>query len=238
MKPFDLNLIWKAFKAASTLANASEYPKALGITPEAYDALYAECGAFKEAVENGESCRANSTETKILESLSPEALTIWRDLKDIENQDKHVIAQLALAKGGDVMRQRMLALGLVETNFQVSRCLKLLKITKREMDKWLRDDPEFQELVAEIQFAKRNYAEDALFRLVGEGSEKAVLFANERLNREQYGNEIKVSGEIAHTSGTLDLAALDLPPALESAILDHLQNRGFVDSDGLLIDRS
>lgn len=171
---------------------------------------------------------------KILASLSPDAKQIWLDIKDV-GTDKAAAAQVLLAQNGAAMKQRLFVLGLMETNFQVARVQRLLNISKKEMDIWVRDYPEFQELISEIQFLKRSLAEEALFDLVLSREPRAVLFANERLNKETYGNEVKVTGEVAHTQGVLDLAALGLPFELEKQILAHISSKALLDSDGTLI---
>jgi hypothetical protein len=226
----DPNILWKAALASIKHTTLESLSEALQVPCNELEALVASNPALGNAIDAG---RKYGTPT-VLSLLSDEARALWNDLKNTDNIDKHQRALLLLADGGDTLRQRMLVFSLMETNFQTARCLRALKISKKQYDTWLANDPGFKELVEEIAFAKRNVAEEALFDLVVQRSEKAVMFANERLNRTDYGNKVEVNGQVEHTTGVLDLASLNLPFELERQLLEHMQNSGLVDTDGLL----
>jgi hypothetical protein len=238
MSKHDLSLLWRVALAAREHGHETEaVSKALGITSLELEGLLASWEPLAQAMQAGVDSRRladNSPQDKILASLSPDAKQIWLDIK-MGPEDKSQAAQVLLAQNGALMKQRLFALGLMETNYQVARVLKLLNISKKELDSWTRDYPEFQELLTEIQFVKKNLAEQALFSLIESGEPRAVLFANERLNKETYGNEVKISGEITQAPGVLDLAALGLPFELEKQILAHISSKALLDSDGTLI---
>lgn len=241
MSKHDLSLLWKTALAAREHGdNLETVAKALNRSLDELEALLAAWEPLALALAAGVDSRrlaANSPQDKILASLSPDAKQIWLDIKDV-GTDKATAAQLLLAQNGAAMKQRLFVLGLMETNFQVARVQRLLNISKKEMDIWVRDYPEFQELLTEIQFIKKGLAEEALFDLVSQREPRAVLFCNERLNKETYGNEVKISGEVAHTQGILDLASLGLPFELEKQLLQFLQSKAITDSDGTLITQS
>lgn len=241
MSKHDNSLLWSVALAAREYGDdVDSIAKALDIAPNALKDLLADWEPLAQSLAAGVDSRrlaANSPQDKILASLSPDAKQIWLDIKDV-GTDKATAAQVLLAQNGAAMKQRLFVLGLMETNFQVARVQKLLNISKKEMDIWVRDYPEFQELVSEIQFLKRSLAEEALFDLVLSREPRAVLFANERLNKETYGNEVKISGEITQAAGVLDLASLGLPFELEKQILAHISSKALLDSDGTLITQS
>lgn len=235
MTKHDLSLLWRISLAAREYGNNLDaIAKALDIAPGSLKALITSWEPLAQAMQAGVDSKPLEAQDKILASLSPDAKQIWLDIKDV-GTDRATAAQVLLAQNGAAMKQRLFVLGLMETNFQVSRVQRLLNISKKEMDVWVRDYPEFQELLTEIQFIKKGLAEEALFDLVASREPRAVLFANERLNKETYGNEVKVTGEIIQAAGVLDLAALGLPFELEKQILAHISSKGLQDSDGTLI---
>jgi hypothetical protein len=72
--------------------------------------------------------------------------------------------------------------------------------------------------------------------LVEDGNAKAIIFANERLNREQYGQKIEVTGQVNHIHAHIDVSKLDLDPETKSKILLACKQAGMLDMDGLLIE--
>ena len=152
-----------------------------------------------------------------------------------EKTDKEAV-MYNLATRGDFDKQRLLVHALSVTRFDLNRCCQMLDISKAHLDRWAKDDPRFAKLWAEVHFQKQNFVESALMELVADGNTRAILFANERLNREQYGQEIKVTGQVNHVHAHIDISKLDLAPETLSQILYACKQAGLTDQDGLLIE--
>jgi hypothetical protein len=87
-------------------------------------------------------------------------------------------------------------------------------------------------MIADIQAAKRHFVEGRLMGLVSAGSERATLFAAERLMKDTYGAKLTVEGNVSHTHTALDLGRL--PVAVKAQIFELLESSGVIDPDGLL----
>jgi hypothetical protein len=125
--------------------------------------------------------------------------------------------------------------GLVESHFDINGALKALRIPLRTFQSWVKNDPEFAEMISEVQDQKKQFIEGRLFRLIAMGSERATIFGAERLLKETYGAELKHSGQIDHNhqhNTGLDLSKL--PVEVRSQIFEILASSNLIDQDGLL----
>lgn len=231
---FNQDLIWQAYRLS--LKHGSDSPsqiyQELGITESAYTEFLNTQPSFQRAVEAGNQDRL----PMCFEDLSEESKETWKILSDSKSDaDSKQRALMLLANNGERERQKLLAFALMQNHFDVKGACNALKIPLKTYRKWL-NDPEFSDLIAEVQDAKRYLVESQLFRLVAHGSERATIFATERLLKDQYGAEIKHSGNITHDhthSSGLDLAKL--PVEVRSKIFEILQEHSqIVDPDGLL----
>jgi hypothetical protein len=95
--------------------------------------------------------------------------------------------------------------------------------------------PTIAEMIAEVQASKRFFVEGQLFKLIALGSEKATMFAAERLMPKEYGNKIQHSGSIEHNhTHTQQLDLANLPTEVRGKIFELLMDSGMIDPDGLL----
>jgi len=170
------------------------------------------------------------------ESLSDESKAYWDILNSAKSTpDVKQAALIAIANNGERERQKLLAYGLLSNFFDVQAACKALSIPLKQFHKWVQTDPEFSSLIAEVQQAKLHFIESQLFKLIAVGSEKATMFAAERLMRDKYGAKIEHSGSIDHNhqhTQTLDLS--NLPIEIRGQILDLLRQSALTDPDGLL----
>jgi hypothetical protein len=87
-------------------------------------------------------------------------------------------------------------------------------------------------MIADIQAAKRHFVEGRLMGLVSAGSERATLFAAERLMKDVYGQKIEHTGTVNVNHASIDLGRL--PVAVKAQIFELLESSGVIDPDGLL----
>ena len=174
----------------------------------------------------------------VFADLSDASKEIWKTLTDREAfPDAKQLALLAVANGGKREQQKLLIYGLVESHFDVNSALKALKIPLKTFRNWVKDDPEFAEMISEVQDQKKAFIEGRLFKLIAMGSERATIFGAERLLKETYGAELKHTGNIEHNhqhNTGLDLSKL--PVEVRSQIFEILAQSNLVDPDGLLAE--
>lgn len=172
--------------------------------------------------------------------LDPSLQNLWDAIENNETKGGG-IARLdrILADHGKNARQSLFLHALVNSHFSPTRAMERVGIDKRQLDDWKDNDPDFAQLVEDIQWHKGNYFEEALVKQVEKGNISAILFANARYNQKRgYGTksevDVTVSGEVRHTHA-IDLAELDLSPACRLEIVQarrkkeqELENRRLI----------
>jgi hypothetical protein len=136
---------------------------------------------------------------------------VWRELTKAEEGGGVAILEQILMDHGRATRQRLYLHALVESDFNPSRAMSRMRVTRTELRDWLNTDPAFAELVEEMQEHKKNFFEESLVRLAAAGETAAVIFANKTLNKDRgyavsADLNVKHSGQIQHN--VLDLAEL------------------------------
>ena len=231
MDEFDLDLIHKAYAVALDFDTPEDRAKALKISVERLQELQATWTPFANAIAAAGQRKALNG---ISEFIDPETRKSWELITGTDAPEKQA-ALIAFANGAEVTRQKIFMQACIETYFDVTRVCKILGIGKKTLDNW-KKSPEFLEMLQSIQFAKAQFAESMLFKLVAQGSEKAVLEANKALNRSTYGDKLEVSGQINHAHAVISLDALDLPLETRLTILQAAKVAGMIDQDGLMVD--
>jgi hypothetical protein len=237
---FSLDRIWQAFSFALTTTSDPELAAALGITEGKLKEWKQSEPAFYRAILAARKAGADSRGGNGLiarhvgNSLPKELRELWEELSEAKSDREAVMYNLATR--GDFDKQRLLVHALSVTRFDLNACCQMLDISKAQLDKWAKGDPRFAKLWDEVYFQKRNFVESKLMDLVEDGNAKAIIFANERLNREQYGQKIEVTGQVNHIHAHIDVSKLDLDSETKSKILLACKQAGMLDMDGLLIE--
>lgn len=154
----------------------------------------------------------------IYKMLSPEAKEVWKELNRVVKNSSYVDRVEALfEKNGTLMRQHLFIHALVLNSYNMSKAMRKLAISKKTLDKW-KFDKQFSDLLDEINFHKGQLFESKLVDAVVEGDTSLVRFANERFNREIYGNKIDInhSGNINNTTTQLNVPIMELELDLDT----------------------
>ena len=233
--------IWQAYQAALTCTSDKEIAVALGISENKLKEWKAEYPPFYRAIisaraNNANSGNANLMAQHISNSLPPELKKLWDELNGEDITAKEAV-MFNMATRGDYDKQRLLVHALSVTRFDLNKCCQMLDIPKAKLDAWVRSDPRFSELWAEVHFAKQNFLESALMNKVASGDTKSIIFANQTLNRDRgYGQTVRVEGTVNHVHAVIDVAKLDLDTDTRAKILLAVKQAGMTDLDGLLIE--
>ena len=225
---------WRIYRAYLRSGEVKAAAEEIGIS---HEDLQQRLAADPELAQAAQAAMADRLPA-CFESLSDESKAYW----DILNSTKSTIdskqaALIAIANNGERERQKLLAWGLTCNHYDVQAACKALDISMSQFRKWTQNDPEFIELLNDIQHNKLHFIESKLFQLVAQGSERATMFAAERLMRDKYGAKLEHLGTIDHRhehTQTLDLS--NLPIEIRGQILDLLRQSGQTDPDGLLVD--
>jgi transposase len=105
------------------------------------------------------------------------------------------------------VRQRLFLYAWTQSNFSISVALRKVCVSRATFEKW-KQEPEFQDLVQEIEWHRKNFFEDALTNLVQLGDSSATIFANKTQNADRGYND-KSTVEHKH-SGSIDVNIIDI----------------------------
>ena len=141
-----------------------------------------------------------------IQFLSPEARKTWDQIVNLD--DFNAIKQVFSGKGIK-LKQQIFCQALLHTGFNSSRACHMSGITFRELQNW-KADFDFNQMLEDIQFHKKNFFEGALTQLVEERHPAAVMFVNRTINADRgYGEKIQIE-ETGGGHSQWDLSDLDL----------------------------
>lgn len=227
------DLIWQAYRLVLRYGLSDPKPiyTELGISESQFTEFQKTEPSFQRAIAAAEADRLPA----VFADLSDESKELWKILTETKAEaGSKEKALLVVAEGGKRQQQRLLLYGLVESHFDINGALKALRIPLRTFRNWVADDPEFAEMISEVQDQKRAFVESRLFKLIAMGSERATIFGAERLLKE-YSAKVEHTGQIDHNhqhNTGLDLSKL--PVEVRSQIFEILASSNLIDQDGLL----
>lgn len=165
--------------------------------------------------------------------LPPHLQALWDRINRCNDDTLDGIARLEsiLSDAGTSARQALFLHALCESFYDVSEALRRLNVPKKELDHWIRHDPDFAELVDEVSWHKGNLFEGQFVRLAQEGEPSVVIHAAKTYNRNRGYGEVKTkevtgkvrhshehSGEVSHQH-QIGVEDLDLPQEVLELIL-------------------
>lgn len=179
-----------------------------------------------KALELGRQAQKESESwvTFIYGRMRPELRELWDQIRGLtKSRSAGVEIETLLADRGEKIRQELYLHALVFCNYNPSKAMACVNVDKKTVTHWKESNPNFAELIEEMQWHKGNFFEEALHKLVQSGDRAAVLFGNRTINRDRgYGNKVEVShgGQVDIHHDVMDLA--ELFPYLEQAVVDKL----------------
>lgn len=95
---------------------------------------------------------------------------------------------------GETGRKHLFLHALFHYNFDASRALRAVNVSRKSFERWVTLDPEFAELFEEMDRIKKDFGEAQLYSLIKAGSERAILFFNQTKNTDRgYGKTTKIT---------------------------------------------
>jgi hypothetical protein len=159
--------------------------------------------------------------------LPEELRTLWDEIDAITELDhsKREISHKELKQYTKAYQQVLFIHALCTSRFDYTRAMKKVGLTLKKYQAWLKEDSGFADLVAEVQFHKKNFFENALLDQVQLGETSAIIFCNKTINKDRgYGDKLEVSQDVqvqsTANSQSLDLSKLDLTAPMKRALLE------------------
>jgi hypothetical protein len=167
--------------------------------------------------------RRNQSQTfsgYVYKHLSAEAKQVWEKIQFWEgNQSTASKIESILSSRPTKLRQEIFVHALIHYGFNLSEACRIACVSRATMEKWKQSDLEFQQMIEEIEWHKKNFFEHALTDLVTMRNPGAVMFVNRTKNADRgYNEKIQVehTGEI---KTGIDIDQLELPMETRKQIL-------------------
>lgn len=162
----------------------------------------------------------------VYQHLSEEAKKTWDQIM-FWKESECAEAKVRRLLGGKPtkFRQELFLHALVNFGFNLSEACRYTDTSRQTLERWRSYDLEFQQMVEEIEWHKKNFLEHALLDLVAIRNPAAVIYANRTKNKDRGYNE-KI--EIEHT-GSIGLGftieQLNLPIETRKQILAAVREK-------------
>lgn len=173
------------------------------------------------------SSKSKTFQDYVFGRLPPRLQELWGHVKELNRRKDVAALEQMLQDAGEKARQELFVYALTRFHFNPTKAGKLVCVGAKKFKEWCLD-PEFAELVQEVEWHKLNFFEDAVIDAVQRGDRGMVRFVAEtRLQERGYGKTLNVKhdhgGTVEHVHTSVPLDELDLPLAQRRAILEALR---------------
>jgi hypothetical protein len=214
----------------SGYTNKKAVAEVLGVTALTLDNWLRTDDALKDAWDSGAQKRSESgadgatLRSFVYDRMPPHLQSLWDKIEACDNNTQGTLRLAEIIGGASKeSQQRLYLYALVNCGWNASEARKKCGLPLSVIKGWVETDPDFSEMVDEIDAAKKDYFENALVDLVSARDTSATIFANKTFNRDRgYGEsrKVEVSGTIEHQHHVLSVDSLELPLEVRRAILD------------------
>lgn len=197
-KIWDERFILKGYTLAREGANDVQIAQALGVAASTIIFWRDKYPAFDEALNQARGLvkrgaavdRVETFSEYVYKKLPQELQELWDELSAWEREpNAQKGMERLLRRAGEPARQYLFLHALMTTGFSVSTACSKVNVTSKRFRMWLETDPNFAELVSEVQWHRKNFCEESLMHLVAIGEPSVVTFVNKTLNRDRGYNE-------------------------------------------------
>lgn len=173
----------------------------------------------------------------------PERLQkLWDKIHKLEKANKpHKVRLILDNKTSKRSRQHLWIHAYVHYNFNKTAACRAVHVPNDTLTAWKRD-PQFVELIAAMEDAKRDLFEESLVQLVRSGDPSAVIFANKTMNAKrgysqpkEINHTVKGNVSVSHNgnvTNTVNLEDLDLGFDMLLAFQKAIKNRNQLNESG------
>lgn len=236
----------KGYQLACQGLTDYQIAQGLKITPTALRAWKKSNKIFRDGLNEGRKGNSPKSATSTFKDyvygqLPDDLKEKWDQIGDFEKQKNGIRrVQALLANEGEDTLKHLFIHALCVLNFNPSKACKKVAIQYHTLQRWVVEDPDFQRLVDEVQFHKKNFVEDKLMELVRDKDPGIVWNVNKSLNKDRgYGDKVEIehTGQVNHTvKQELDISKFSFK--LQKMILDEMNALQKVEDQRLLEDLS
>jgi hypothetical protein len=170
----------------------------------------------------------------ILANLSKQARAIWDKITKLSTYEEVDAA----FKGKPLrLRQQLFCTAVLYTSHDYAKALRIVGVPYNDFMKW-RTDPEFTQMLEELQWHKKQFFHKSLMGLVAEGHPGAVIFVNRTVNADMGFSErldLNLGGQ-TQGAGDYPLDELGLPAAVLKQVLDAIERKKAADIEAGIIE--
>jgi transposase len=220
------NIVWEdgmyldVFRLAKSGLSNSSIAKSIGVTPKTFSFWLKRKPTLKKALEEGRAPPGEVSRTfqdYIFNRLPKRLRKVWRRLKKCSDSNQVERMEALLDKQGTRGRQELFIHAFIASGFNASEACRMVVISYSTMQRWIKNDPDFGELMNEMEFHKEEFFENALIQKVIQGDTKAIIFAaKSKLHKRGYGETkqinktVTVQGMVGHVPFSVDDLNLSL----------------------------
>tara|TARA_R110002167_G_scaffold45677_3_gene137151 strand:- start:265 stop:1017 length:753 start_codon:yes stop_codon:yes gene_type:complete len=223
------------YELARSGMSENKMSKNLGVSTVTLRSWKKKNKALRDAIDRGRNSKGKMTTQKwfdyVYQKLPANLMKIWDEIQDLEAQPNGIQKiESLLETNGKRARQHIFLHALVTANFNVSRACSVCNIPRRTFENWVTNEPDFSELMNEINVHKKNFFEASLVGLVARGDSAATIFVNRTYNRDRGYNEkvdVNVIGKIEHehVHAHISIDELELGLEVRTDILKAIRKR-------------
>jgi len=239
-----LTTIYELAKAGESELNIA---KVVGVTAPTFRAWKKKRPAIANAIKRGRGIGTKmKTASEFLHyvygRMHPEAQAVFDKLSAFEHDPNGIKKVEALfEKQGKHVRQHIYLHALVAKNFNPSRACAFVGIHRSELYRWSANDPEFVQILDEINLAQGDLYESSLIALVLAGDSAATIFANKTFNAKRGYSEkvgIEIEGQVNHHHALIAVDELGLSIDTRKEILERIRDRDSIIEGKVLESKS
>lgn len=223
----------QCFQLAKSGLSDGAIARAIGVAPKTFVTWKKTKPALVQALAEGRKVpgeTARTFQSYIYNQLPKKLRKVWKRIRACAKSNQIQKMESLLDGQGIRGRQQLFIHAYLSYNFNSSKACRAVNISQTTLKRWIQTDPDFGELLEEMETHKDNFFEDAFINLVKAGSEKAILAAAKmRLHKKGYGERttknvnVSVNGQISH--GHVSVDDLNLPLEHRQEMLKKLRER-------------
>lgn len=219
---FDLAYILYFYDAYLRERSIRALAAVMGMTNKAMMEAIQRHPELQQAMEIADENRTKGVLSNYVQkSLSPEARKTWEKLAGLETWEA---IELTLKNKPLRLRQQLFCYAILYTGYDMSKACAMVAIDRAQIERW-KADPEFLQMLEEVQFHKKNFFEKGLIGLVHENHPGAILFVNRTYNADRGYSERLDLNQNARPSSDWDVGDLDLDLETMKKVLAAIEKK-------------
>lgn len=225
----------EGYKLASSGLSETKIARALGVSKVTLRKWRKRFPSFDRAIKEGRNGIVKQDQKTVktfldyvFDRLTPKMKRLWTKVLGWQKEKNGVVRiERMLEKQGLRVRQTLFVHAYIHCSFDASMACKMVNVSKRTFDNWRRNDPEFADLWAEMDWHLAERFKGALVEGVLEYRNPLLIkFANETFNDKQFGKKVKVTGSVGHLHAhVVDVDSLNLPLDTRRQLLNAMRQK-------------